>query len=65
MRVFSATVKEVQDKLLNNFSRRCAWHQEKSIKSHGIMAYWIYTDFVTYLKAMFAVFSCELRMLSC
>lgn len=64
IRVFSATVKKVQDKFLHNFNRLCAWHQEKSTKSHDIMAYWISTNFVMYLKAKFAVFSCELRMLS-
>lgn len=40
MKVSSATVKEVQGKLLHNFDRLCAWHQEKNTKSHGIMAYW-------------------------
>lgn len=65
MRVFPATVKEFQDKLLHNLNRLYAWHQGKSTKSHGVMAYWIYANFVMYLKAKFAVFSCELRMLSC
>lgn len=60
MRVFSATVREVQDKLLYNFNRLCAWHQEKHTKSHDIMADRIYTNSAVYLKAMFSVFSCEL-----